>query len=188
MAKIHIFKRNHGLIDLENNLCLNKPLNYFSSEEFDFISDTKHNYGPFSDFEIICKEDGGEKSFRCHRLILSLGSEYFKTMLSGNFCESQGKVEVPDISSGTMAKLLQYIYTGGIDLNIIDIELLSTAHKYQIVGLHAVSELQLAKYLTVETAPKLSVAADLYGSNEFKKYVFRFIAKYWKQFNLNDRY
>ena len=109
-------------------------------------------------------------------------------MLSGNFCESQRKIEVPDISSGTMAKLLQYIYTGEIDLNIIDIELLSTAHKYQVVGLHALSELELAKYLTVETAPKLSVAADLYGSNEFKKYVFRFIAKYWKQINARDRY
>ena len=48
--------------------------------------------------------------------------------------------------------------------------------------------LEIAKNLTVGTAPKSAVAADLYGSNEFKRYVFRFIAKYWKQINANDRH
>ena len=188
LAKINIFKRNPGLIDLENNLCSNKSWNYCLSEKFDFISDTK-NYYSFSDFVIICNGEGIKKSFNCHRIILSLGSAYFKTMLSGDFCESQcSRVEVPDISSGTMAELLQYLYTGELDPTKVDIELLSTAHKYQVKGLHAISELELAKNLTVDTAPQLAVAADLYGSKEFKRYVFRFVTKYWKQVNVNDRY
>ena len=188
LVKINIFKRNLGLIDLENKLGSRKTWNYRLSEEFDFISDTKYNnYYPFSDFEIICNGEGIKKSFHCHKVILSLGSEYFKTMLSGYFCESQGRVEIPDVSSGTMAKLLQYLYTGELDLTKIDIELLSTAHKYQVKELHGISELEIAKNLTVGTAPKSAVAADLYGSNEFKRYVFRFIAKYWKQINANDQ-
>ena len=188
LVKINIFQKNHGLIDLENNLCSNKSWNHCLPKDFDFSSDTKYtNYYPFSDFEIICSGDGIKKSFHCHKVILSLGSEYFKTMLSGYFSESQGRVEVPDISSKTMAELLQYLYTGELNLTKIDIELLSTAHKYQVKGLHAICELELAKNLTVGTAPKTAVAADLYGSNEFKKYVFRFMAKHWKQINANDR-
>ena len=188
LAKINIFKRNSGLIDLENNLCSKNTWNSCLSDEFDFISDTKYNYSPFSDVEIICNEEGSEKSFHCHKVILSLGSAYFKTMFSGYFCESQGRVEVPGTPSGTMAKLLQYIYTGEIDPKKIDIELLSTAHQYQVKGLHAISELELAKNLTVDNAPNFTAAADLYGSNEFKKHVFRFVSKNWKQMNVNDRH
>ena len=53
--------------------------------------------------------------------------------------------------------------------------------------LQAVSELEISKNLTIETAPMVAVAADLCGSEEFKKYVFRYVAKYWKHMKESER-
>ena len=189
LAQMFIFKRDGGLSLLENNLPHKKTWNQCFSEEFEFISGTKNTKGQlFSDFEIRCKDEAGvEKSFYCHKLVLSLRSEYFKTMLSGYYNESQGWVDVPDISIGSMAKMLQYFYTGELDPRNIDIDLFSTAHKYQAKDLQAICERELAAKISMDNAPKLAYSADLFGSNAFKKYVFRFVAKYWKQMKVKGR-
>ena len=74
-----------------------------------------------------------------------------------------------------------------IDKRKIDLDLLSTSNKYQVEDLQAVCELEISTKLTIESAPMVAAAADFCGSEEFKKYVFRFVAKYWKQMKENDR-
>ena len=188
LARINLVKSNSNLICLQDKLSAKNTWYQRLPEMFDFDSDeTGANFDQLSDIEIVCTGEDMKKSFKCHKLVLSLGSQYFRTMFSGHFCESKGTVEVPDITSATMANLLQYLYTGKIDKRKIDLDLLSTSNKYQVEDLQAVCELEISKNLTIETAPMVAVAADLCGSEEFKKYVFRYVAKYWKHMKESER-
>ena len=188
LARINIVKKNPTLVSLQDKLCTKTTWSQRLPEMFDFGSDEQGaNLDQLSDIEIVCTGEDAKRVFKCHKLVLSLGSQYFRTMFSGHFCESRGKVEVPDICSATMATLLQYLYTGMIDKRKIDLDLLSTSNKYQVQDLQAVCELEISTKLTIESAPMVAVAADLCGSEEFKKYVFRYVAKYWKHMKESER-
>ena len=136
--------------------------------------------------ELICIENGAssgqtEKRFRCHRLVLSLGSEYYERMFSSNFTENHGSTEVTDVSGDTMDKILQYIYSGFLDKGVIDIEVLYAADKYQLEHLKAICELEIGKTITVETAPKLAIAANMCCTDAFKRHVYGFIGNHWDE-------
>ena len=83
---------------------------------------------------------------------------------------------------------IYFKHTGKIDSVEIDLELLTSANKYQIEDLQAICELELASNLTKESAPMTAVAADLCGSEDFKRYVFHFVARYWRHMADNSRY
>ena len=120
LAQINVEKKKSNLAALENNICEKKTWMSSLSDVFNFsIRTSGGNFDKLSDFEIVCNGKEGGRSFLCHKLVLSLGSRYFNTMFSGHFTEVQGKVEVPDISSETMAKLLQYLYTGKLNINVM---------------------------------------------------------------------
>ena len=93
-----------------------------------------------------------------------------------------------DISSNTFALFLQYIYTGKLLQNTVTEELLCAAHKYQVDHLQALCEYELAEKIAVENAAKLAALADLCGSPNFKKFVYRFVAKHWKQMKDKERF
>ena len=141
----------------------------------------------FSDFEIICidqKKNGDEqeKRFRCHKIILYLSSTYYKNMFSGKFIENElGVTKVTDVSSKTMEKVLQYLYTCQFKKDDMDIDVLYAADKYGIGYLHSACELELATNLTTETASDIALAANLCGSETFKSYVFGYVRKHWTQ-------
>ena len=102
-------------------------------------------------------------------------------MFSSNFTESQGNTVVTDVSGNTMDKILQYIYSGELHKGEIDIEVLYAADKYQLDHLKAICELELGKTITVETAPKLAIAANMCSTNAFKHHVYRFIGNNWDE-------
>ena len=64
----------------------------------------------FSDVKIICNG----KTFPCHKVILSIQSEVFKSMLSngcGSMIEaSTGEIKIKDISADVMESLLYFLY------------------------------------------------------------------------------
>ena len=103
-------------------------------------------------------------------------------MFSGKFIENElGVTKVTDVSSKTMEKVLQYLYTGQFKKEDMDIDVLYAADKYGIGYLHSVCELELATNLTTETVSDNALAANLCGSETFKSYVFGYVRKHWKQ-------
>ena len=121
LANIFVFKDCSTALDLENKLISRKTGNQCLLERFNFSS-TEKDYEKFSDFEIVCVEsaDNGqqrERRFRCHKVMLSLSSQYYRNMFSSNFNENEGSTKVTDVSGDTMAKMLQYIYTGTLEKN-----------------------------------------------------------------------
>merc|ERR1712193_72973 len=100
-------------------------------------------------------------------------------MFSSSFSENEGRTKVTDVSGDTMAKMLQYIYSGTLAKTEIDIGLFYVADKYQLECLKDLCELELGKSMTPETAPRLAVAANVCGSVTFKRRVYSFILNRW---------
>ena len=80
-----------------------------------------------SDFKIVCE---GEE-LKCHKLILSLRSDFFKKMFNRDCKESnEGIMTTTDFTGKTMRSFLKYLYTDSIDQVEIDCDLLRAAHLY----------------------------------------------------------
>lgn len=84
-----------------------------------------------------------EKEFYLHRCVLASRSSYFRALLFGGMRESQeDKVELRDTSDAAFSKLIFFIYTGRIELQLLDkdlvLDILRLAHRYgleQLVSL-----------------------------------------------------
>jgi len=80
-----------------------------------------------SDFKIVCQ---GEE-LKCHKLVLSLRSDFFKKMFNQEYKESnEGLMTTTDFNAQTMKSFLKYLYTDSIDQVEIDYDLLRAAHLY----------------------------------------------------------
>ncbi|XP_008552054.1 kelch-like protein 5 [Microplitis demolitor] len=76
----------------------------------------------------------GDKRFAAHRLVLSAGSEYFAAMFTTSLRESnQTEIELKKVDPDALWSLIQYCYTGCIELQEESVEtLLATASLLQI--------------------------------------------------------
>ena len=82
LVQVNVLKDFPNVKNLERNVLSKKTWNQSLLDDFDFHSKTS-DWDKFSDFDIICVEknengDTSEKRFRCHKLVLSLGSKYYK--------------------------------------------------------------------------------------------------------------
>ena len=176
---------------LERNVQEKKHSDKLMLQQFEFTS-TGTRIKEFSDFEIICMDktnDGKEVETKlyCHKIVLYLGSEYYRRMFSGSFQERKGSVKVTDVSSKTMAKVLQYLYTGNISKGDVDVEVMYAADKYGIQHLLAFAELSLGEKLDLETVFETATVANSCGSVVFKDYVNNFLLKHWKQIKCDEQ-
>ena len=183
LVQVNVLKDFPSGRNLERNVLSKKTWNQSLLDDFDFKSKTS-DWDKFSDFDIICVEksengDTNEKIFRCHKLVLSLGSRYYKRMLSGNYREIDGTARVTDIPIDTMTKLIQYIYSGEINKKEIDVNLLLAADKYEILHLKSLCELELGQRITIENACRMSIVAKMCGSKVFKDHVYSFVREHW---------
>lgn len=67
----------------------------------------------FSDVGLMA----GDKIIRAHRSVLAAGSAYFNAMFTGGLVEEQQElVEIHSISSSILSILVDFIYTGNVDI------------------------------------------------------------------------
>ena len=178
-------------IGLEKNLLEKKHLNRLSQQPEDFTS-ADGSLKQFSDFEIVCIDQNPngeniETTLYCSKVILYLGSEYYRRMFSGGFVEDHGRVKVTDVSSQTMVKILQYLYTGSINKPQIDVDVMYASDKYEMQHLHAFCEFALGEKLNVETVFDIATAAYRCGSSCFRDYVNSFLCQHWKDIKKDER-
>ena len=168
-----------------------KNFNQRLPPNLDFTS-TEGCFKQFSDFEIVCidqNENGKniETTLYCNKIVLYMRSEYYRRMFSGSFVESQGRVKVTDVSCKTMTKVLNYLYTGNINKEAIDVDVMYAADKYEIEHLHAISELTLGERLDVETVFGIALVAHHCGSKPFNEFVHSFLCKNWRAIKEDKR-
>jgi ankyrin repeat/BTB/POZ domain-containing protein 1 len=115
----------------------------------------------YDDLADVCIKVG-DSVFRCHQLILTLRSEYFKTRLSRrtDFLHSNGGelplLEEHDVSAEAFEKMLEYVYTDELEdlddddpLSMAE-ELLDIASRYLLFPLKRVVADLLLPHLDLE--------------------------------------
>jgi ankyrin repeat/BTB/POZ domain-containing protein 1 len=157
-----------------------------NSREDDELVETS-SYNDFADVRIKV----GDRVFRCHQLILTLGSDYFKTRLSrrANFLERHYNAgELPileehDVSVEAFEKMLEYVYTdelghlGDDDPLFLSEELLGVASRYLLFPLKRVVADLLLPHLDLDRrVPPVELCRWLMLSD---KYV-----KTWEEFTI----
>lgn len=131
--------------------------------------------GRLSDFTIVA----GGREMRAHRAILSARSPVFAAMLEHHTEEfKNSQVNFPDIEYEVMHELLTYIYSGrSPNLSNMALDLLAAADRFQLTGLKEMADQVLRSGLTVESACRYLVFADMHNAQDLKVDALRFIAQ-----------
>lgn len=119
-----------------------------------------------------CSFIAGNSTINCHKLILSTSSSVFEAMLYGPLKEEK-PIEIADISGETFYKLVEYIYTGQINMENEPIEnfieLYYSADKYLLEDLSEICLHEIKTKLRFENvlpALDLSIFMNLKGLEE----------------------
>ncbi|CAD5218755.1 unnamed protein product [Bursaphelenchus okinawaensis] len=122
-----------------------------------------------------------EERHTAHKLILSLSSEVFGTMLYNdkfeqNIVNGCQEIKVPDIDSETFKKMLQFMYTDDIQLDMDSvIHVLYCARKYAILNLERKCSDYLQEHLNLENAFAILSLAKLYDQSHLARVCFDLI-------------
>ncbi|XP_072020910.1 kelch-like protein 25 [Amphiura filiformis] len=118
----------------------------------------------------------GERAFNAHRGVLAASSSYFKAMLTSGFTEANQDVITIDGKAEHFEMLLQYIYTGKLDVSW-------TTSQDDICGI-----LQMANYLLLMDAVSncTSLIQDLYENFTVEQMPIKVAFKYLLVAKAND--
>ena len=143
----------------------------------------------FADVKIVCID----KTFDCHKVVLSCQSEVFKTMIQNKaLIEKQAAVmEIyeNDIDSDSMEQLLFYVYHGKVrDIQVINTDLLRAADKYNIIHLFGMCVKYLQSNLSLENALDVLVSAELINQKTLFDSASRFVRQNTGRLNKTGAY
>ncbi|CAF1083912.1 unnamed protein product [Rotaria sordida] len=118
------------------------------------------NQSDYSDIELLVESE----HFYAHRIILAARSEYFRALLYGGLRESQCDnhiIEIKECQSAAFKILLQYIYTGRINLlkekEDILLDLLGLVHQYGFQQLETSLSIYLKSILSLKNLDLLII-------------------------------
>jgi hypothetical protein len=115
--------------------------------------------------------------FPCHKVILCAASSYFKAMFSCDLKESRlGKVYIENISPWTMKRLLDFIYTGKIEINFENvIELFNAACMFQLYKLAEKCTNYIKDHVDLYNCIEINLFASMHNLVELESDTFKFI-------------
>lgn len=122
--------------------------------------------------DVIIKS--GDRKFHAHRSVLSAVSLYFDRMFSGSFVEKfQSEIEIKMVEASILEQLLDFIYTGNIEINYDNIiELIKGADYLYLSGLRdhcenlVVEEIQNDNIWILRQFAKLYTCTELINATE----------------------
>ena len=125
------------------------------------------------------RADGQE--FAAHRSVLSVGSQYFRTLFAMqlNVQETEKKfVDLKEVTCQALTEVLQYVYTGKAKLNSSNAEEIVVASDYLMVeGLKSKASLFLEESLSNANCLALESFASQYNCESLKQAAATFIRK-----------
>uniref|UniRef100_A0A8C4N8C4 Kelch-like family member 6 n=1 Tax=Eptatretus burgeri TaxID=7764 RepID=A0A8C4N8C4_EPTBU len=123
--------------------------------------------GSFMDV-VLCV---GESRFPCHRLLLAASSPYFRALFSNRFVEGfRREVRLWDVSPGTFAVLLDYVYKGRLYLTEHNVlELLAASSLFQYPEVQGACCAFLEKRLNTENCLQIASLAEHFNCVDLQK-------------------
>ena len=143
----------------------------------------------FTDVKIVCVD----KTFDCHKAVLSCQNEVFKTMIKNKTStEKQAalmEIYENDVNSITMEQLLFYVYHEKVkDIQMINTDLLRAADKYNVLSLFDMCVKYLQSNLSLENALDVLVSAELINQKNLFDSASRFVRKNTGRLNKTGAY
>jgi len=129
----------------------------------------------YSDVIIRCDD----KVYDCHKNILALRSQVFKTMLESNMKEKMtGDIEIKNMDHEVLEDLLKYIYSGvAPNIDSHSQELFAAADLYQLEKLKELCELKLCSRFDLSNCIDLLILGDLHNAQKLKAAALEFVSK-----------
>ncbi|XP_021000327.2 TD and POZ domain-containing protein 2 isoform X1 [Parasteatoda tepidariorum] len=121
---------------------------------------------------------GGE-NIKAHKIILQARSPVFQKMFDHDLIEAANNtVDVSDIGSATMRRLVNFLYACKMEECNFDeaMELYYAADKYEVLSLQEACKTELLSHLDVNNACSLFTFASRHSDEDFKNGVVKFIS------------
>ncbi|KAJ5074419.1 speckle-type poz protein [Anaeramoeba ignava] len=136
----------------------------------------------FYDVTFIVGSNQDKETFYCHKLILSLRSEYWQKLFFGaNWKEVQDKdckIEIPDIRPSIFQEMMRYIYCNQVKINSDNLlDIFICADKYLINGLRETCEDDLINSLDSQNCLDLFHFSESYNLEALSGKIIQFIIK-----------
>ncbi|ELT87777.1 hypothetical protein CAPTEDRAFT_86160, partial [Capitella teleta] len=125
----------------------------------------------------------GELRLACHKVVLASSSDYFRRMFSCGLRESQSdEVGMKEIDAETGRLLVQYLYTGKIDITEENAHhLISASNMLLLSDLKAASEKFLCKHIQPSNCVSILNLSHFYELGELMKVSRQFIKNKWAE-------
>ena len=119
------------------------------------------------------------KTVMAHRLVLSAVSPYFRSMFTGDLCESRQKVvRMENIKGEILGKLVRFAYVSKLELNSGDVEgLLAASNLLQIKEVEKMCCDYLQAQLHSSNCLGIWALAEHHHCRELSAFTFKFILK-----------
>ena len=123
---------------------------------------------------LVTKDD---KEFKAHRNVLSAASPFFSKLLQSNMKENQeGIVRFEEISAAVMEDVLEFIYTGSVEVTQENSKDLIAAANYLLIpGLKKLSGRFLERQITKSNCISTFYFAEMYQCDELITNTRKFI-------------
>lgn len=121
------------------------------------------------------------KSVGAHRLVLSAISPYFRSMFTGDLCESRQKViKMENIEGDILATLVRFAYSSKLEINNVNVEgLLAASNLLQIKEVEKMCCDYLQAQLHSSNCLGIWALAEHHHCRELSAYTFKFILKHF---------
>lgn len=139
-------------------------------------------------FDVALVVEG--KAIEAHRILLAASCDYFRGMFAGGLREMQEKeVQVHGVSYTAMCKLLDFIYTAELELNLENVqEILAAACLLQIQDVIGFCCDFLISWVDDDNIMEVYKLADLFGLSQLSAKVDAYILKNFLAFSRTPAY
>ena len=142
--------------------------------------------GEFNDVTIYA----GDQSISANRMVLSCYSKFFESMFSASLKERyQDTIAIQQFDGESIQILIEFIYTGTIDINTDNVmSLLSTADYLQIDDVKEFCFEFLKQALTVENCLEIWKVSNLYSNLSTLQQTYQYICEHFLEIVLEDSF
>lgn len=136
---------------------------------------------------IICV---GSKKISTHRLVLASFSSYFQAMFTGGLVESfERTVTIQDVDSDAVESLIDFAYTGKLDINTDNVQALMYASSlFQLSNLQQACSDFLQRQLHPSNCLGIRSFADVHSCPDLRKASEKFIYEHFNDVVQNEEF